>query len=95
MSQLWRQNTISGGFQFKSNHKTVCNNCGTTLTLANGKSWSWGFLLDFIAIIITGKIYLHFHDNFLFAATVGIIFGIITVFIIALYIYRTTKVCKD
>ena len=82
-------------FQFKKNHKTECNNCGTVLVPKKPKSWNWGFFFGFVSFIIPAKIVLHFHDSFLIAALVGGFFAIITILIIALYTYSTAEFIKD
>jgi CXXC-20-CXXC protein len=78
-------------FQFKKGHQTVCNHCNTTLKPKKIKSWNWGFLIGFLAVVIPAKLYLNYHKNFLIAASIGIVFGAIAILLIAYYTYKTTE----
>lgn len=78
-------------FKFKKGQQTICPNCFTVLKPKNIKSWNWGFAIGFAAFVVPYKMYLKYHNNFFVAASVGTLFAVIAVFIIALYTYKTVE----
>ena len=77
--------------KIKQDHATICVSCGTSLYPVNIKSFNWGFGIGFIALALPGKIVLWYTDDFFKALTLGLICGVIAVFCIAFYTYKTTK----
>ena len=77
-------------FKFKNGHKTICPRCNEHLSPQKSKSWSWGFFIGFISVIIPGKICLYIFDSFIISMLVGLLTGSIAIISIAYFVYKTT-----
>ena len=82
-------------FKFKKDHQTKCFQCNTNLKPKNVKSWNWGFFMGFLAVIIPARIFFIYHKNFFIGASIGIVCGMIAIFLIAYYTYKTTDFEKS
>ena len=78
-------------FRFKRKNQTKCDNCNTILKPIKIKSWNWGFVIGLLSVAIPAKIILFYYNDFLLAAFVGLLGGILGIFFVALHTYLSAE----
>jgi hypothetical protein len=81
--------------KIKTDHAFDCLNSGEKIVPESSKSFAWGYGIGFFAFVIPAQILLYFNHDFLFAFFVAMVSGLLSVFLIGLYVYTTTSLVKS
>jgi predicted RNA-binding Zn-ribbon protein involved in translation (DUF1610 family) len=81
--------------KIKSEHEFECQHCGKSMVPVSSKSFAWGYGIGFFAFVIPAQILLYLNHDFLFAFSVAMMSGLLSVFLIGLYVFTTTSLVKS
>ena len=81
--------------KIKADHAFDCLNCGKKIITERSKSFTWGYVIGFLSFVIPAQTLLYFNHNFLVSFLVALLFGLVSVFFVASYVYTTTHLIKS
>jgi predicted RNA-binding Zn-ribbon protein involved in translation (DUF1610 family) len=81
--------------KIKSEHEFECQHCGKSMVPVSSESFAWGYGIGFFAFVIPAQILLYLNHDFLFAFSVAMMSGLLSVFLIGLYVFTTTSLVKS
>ena len=81
--------------KIKSDHEFECQHCARSMVPESSKSFAWGYGIGFFACVIPAQILLYLNHDFLLTFSVAMVSGLLSVFLIGLYVYTTTSLIKS
>lgn len=81
--------------KIKADHAFDCLYCGEKIIPERSKSFTWGFVIGFLSFVIPAQTLLYLNHNFLVSFLVALLFGLVSVFFVASYVYTTTHLIKS
>lgn len=80
--------------KIKTDHQFDCPSCGETLVPLKTKSFTWGYIIGFLAFVVPGQILLYLYDDIGLAFMVSTVSALTAILIISVYIYSNTRLTK-
>ena len=81
--------------KIKNDHEFDCPSCGESLVPEKTKSFTWGYIIGFLAFVVPAQIMLYLYDDIVLAMLAGTACGMTAIFTIALYVYSNTRLTKS
>ncbi len=81
--------------KIKTDHAFDCINCGEKIIPERSKSFTWGYVIGFLSFVIPAQTLLYLNHDFLVSFLLALLFGLVSVFFVATYIYTTTHLIKS
>ncbi len=95
MPELQKEITLLFCDQDKTDHAFDCLNCGEKIIPERSKSFTWGYVIGFLSFVILAQTLLYLNHDFLVSFLLALLFGLVSVFFVATYIYTTTHLIKS
>lgn len=81
--------------KIKTDHAFDCLNCDEKIIPERSKSFTWGYVIGFLSFMIPAQTLLYLNHDFLVSFLLALLFGLVSVFFVATYIYTTTNLIKS
>jgi len=78
----------------KNGHEFNCPNCGEAIVPLKTKSFTWGFVIGFLAFAVPQQIIFHLHQDIVLAFLIGILNAVTAFVLVSIYLYCNTVFVK-
>lgn len=80
--------------KIKTDHAFDCLYCGEKMVSERSKSFTWGYVIGFLSVVIPAQALRYLNHDFLVSFLAALLFGLVSVFFVASYVYTTTHLIK-
>jgi DNA-directed RNA polymerase subunit RPC12/RpoP len=81
--------------KIKADHVFDCLYCGEKIIPESSKSFTWGYVIGFLSFVLPAQFLHYLNHNFLVSFLAALLFGLVSVFLVASYVYTTTDLIKS
>lgn len=81
--------------KIKADYAFDCLNCGEKIIPERSKSFTWGYVIGFLSFVIPAQTLFYLNYDFLVSFLAALLFGLVSVFLVASYVYTTTHLIKS
>ena len=81
--------------KIKTDHEFDCLYCGEKMVPERSKSFTWGYVIGFLSFVLPAQILRYLNQDFVVVFLVALLFGLVSVFFVASYVYTTTHLIKS